>query len=166
MANDKSGAPRPFDVKTVEHLIGLMGQHDLAEIALVEGEHKIRLRKNVAPPPVVYAAQPAAAHHAPAPTQAAAPATGSPAPAAPAGKKLLEIKSEMVGTFYSKPKPDKPDYVSVGTKVKPDTVVCQIEAMKIFNELPAGVSGTVAEACVKNGEFVEFGTVLFRVEPQ
>jgi acetyl-CoA carboxylase biotin carboxyl carrier protein len=162
VANEKSAPPRPFDVKTVEHLIGLMGQHDLAEIALVEGDHRIRLRKNVAPPPVVYAAPPAVAHHAPAPAPAAA---AGPAPAAPAGKKLLEIKSEMVGTFYSKPKPDKPDYVAVGAKVKPDTVVCQIEAMKIFNELPAGVSGTVAEACVKNGEFVEYGTVLFRVEP-
>ena len=71
----------------------------------------------------------------------------------------------MVGTFYAKPKPDKPDYVSVGSAVKPDTVVCQIEAMKIFNEVAAGVSGTVAEVCVRNGEFVEFGTVLFRVDP-
>lgn len=102
-----------------------------------------------------------AASPLPTPTQAAAtPAT----PVSPA-KKLLEIKSEMVGTFYAKPKPDKPDYVSVGSPVTPSTIVCQIEAMKIFNEMPAGVSGTIAEVCVKNGEPVEFGTVLFRVEP-
>lgn len=69
----------------------------------------------------------------------------------------------MVGTFFSKPKPDKPDYVTVGATINPATVVCLIEAMKIFNEVPAGVAGTVAEVCVKNGDFVEFGTVLFRV---
>jgi acetyl-CoA carboxylase biotin carboxyl carrier protein len=71
----------------------------------------------------------------------------------------------MVGTFYSRPKPDKPDFVSVGGRVTPDTVVCLIEAMKLYNDIKAGVSGTVKEVCVKNGDFVEFGTVLFRVDP-
>ena len=154
---DPKPSPRPFDVRTVEHLIGLMAAHDLTEIALREGDQQIRLRKGGPPvfvPPVAPLNHPHAA------------AVGTPeanSDSAPA-RKLYEIKSEMVGTFYSKPKPDKPDYVSVGTAVKPDTVVCQIEAMKIFNEVPAGVAGTVAEVCVKNGEFVEFGTVLFRVD--
>jgi acetyl-CoA carboxylase biotin carboxyl carrier protein len=164
VATEKAGSPRPFDVKTIEHLIGLMAQHELAEIALQEGEQKIRLRKAVAPSPVVYAAPPVA--HAPAPSLAARTSdTAAAAAPAPVGKKLLEIKSEMVGTFYAKPKPDKDDYVKVGGRVSPDTVVCQIEAMKIFNEVTAGVAGTVAETCVKNGDFVEFGTVLFRVDP-
>jgi acetyl-CoA carboxylase biotin carboxyl carrier protein len=71
----------------------------------------------------------------------------------------------MVGTFYAKPKPDKPDYVSIGSKVTPDTVVCLIEAMKLYNDIKAEVSGRIAEVCVKNGDFVEFNQVLFRVEP-
>lgn len=155
-------APRPFDVATVEHLIGLMAKHDLSEISLQEGDQRIKLSKGgvaayaPGPAPVPYTPPPAAPGGTP------APAASPPPPAAPAG---LEIKSEMVGTFYSKPKPDKPDYVSVGSKVTPNTVVCTIEAMKIFNEVPAGVSGTIREVCVKNGEFVEFGTVLFRVDP-
>lgn len=152
-------APRPFDVATVEHLIGLMAKHDLSEISLQEGDQRIKLRKG-AEPVVGYAPPPvAAAPAAPPPPQTGAAPQAAPAPAG------LEIKSEMVGTFYSKPKPDKPDYVSVGAKLQPNTVVGQIEAMKIFNEVPAGVSGTVREVCVKNGEFVEFGTVLFRVDP-
>ena len=87
-----------------------------------------------------------------------------PPPAAPA-KKLLEIKSELVGTFYAKPAPDKDDYVKVGSRVNPDTVVCKVEAMKIFNDITAKCTGAVAEVCVKNGDFVEFDQVLFRVDP-
>ena len=71
----------------------------------------------------------------------------------------------MVGTYYSKPAPDKPDYVVVGARVGPATVVCKLEAMKIFNDLAAEVSGTIAEVCVKNGESVDFNRVLFRVDP-
>jgi acetyl-CoA carboxylase biotin carboxyl carrier protein len=161
-SSSKAQEPRPFDVQTVEHLIGLMAKHDLSEIALVEGDHRIRLRKAV--PPVVHAVATHAApvHHAPA--QVAAPAVSAPAtPAAPT-KKLHEIKSVMVGTFYTRPKPEKDEYVKVGTVLKADTTICQIEAMKIFNEIKAECTGTVAEVCVKNGDAVDFGTVLFRIE--
>lgn len=153
MASDpKPGTPRPFDVTTVEHLIGLMAQHDLTEIALQEGEQRIRLRKGGAP---VVVAAPAAA--------APAPAAGSPAPTAPA-KKYHEIKSEMVGTFFARPDPKKPEFVKVGSAVKPDTTVCLIEAMKIYNEIKADVAGTIAEVCVNDKDPVEFGTILFRVD--
>lgn len=165
MADDKRETPRPFDVKTVEYLLGLMTKHELSEVDLQEGEQRIRLRKGFPPPAASYAT-PAVAHPlaiAAPPPVAATPAVPPP-PAAPA-KKLLEIKSPMVGTFYAKPGPDKADYVTVGTRVKPDTVVCKIEAMKIFNDHVAECAGTVAEVCVKNGDFVEFGTVLFRVDP-
>jgi acetyl-CoA carboxylase biotin carboxyl carrier protein len=91
--------------------------------------------------------------------------TEASAPPAPPARNLLEIKSPMVGTFYSKPKPDKPDFVSVGGVVRPDTVVCLIEAMKLYNDIKAEVSGRIAEVCVNNGDFVEFNQVLFRVEP-
>ncbi|HET6575620.1 MAG TPA: acetyl-CoA carboxylase biotin carboxyl carrier protein [Fimbriiglobus sp.] len=159
MATDPNpGARRPFDVQTIEHLIGLMAQHDLTEIALREGEQTIRLRK-AGPAPVL--AYPPPAHY-PA-SLPANPGTNTPGPAA--DTKYHEIKSEMVGTFYSRPKPDKNDFVKVGAKLKPDTTVCLIEAMKIFNEIKADVAGTVAEVCVANGDPVDFGQVLFRVDP-
>ena len=125
MATDpKSGVPRPFDVSTIERLIDLMAQHDLSEISLAEGEQRIRLRKGfpLAQAPGTYIPG----------TPAPAVATGSPSAAPPPGantpgspiSKLLEIKSPMVGTYYSKATPDKPDYVSVGSKVTANTVVC------------------------------------------
>ena len=164
MADDKRDAPRPFDVRTVEYLLKLMSEHELSEIALQEGDQRIRLRKGG----VAITALPTAAVAPPAPVASAPTPAASPAtPAAPAAsaKNYIEIKSPMVGTFYAKPKPDKPDYVAVGAKVTPKTVVCQIEAMKLFNEIAAECSGTVTEVCVKNGDAVEYNQVLFRVEP-
>jgi len=161
--NPKPASPRPFDVKTVEHLIGLMAEHDLSEISLVEGEQRIKLRKGGAQ--VAYSTPVA---YAPTPQVSGAHASGSPTPAAtPVAPKsnLLEIKSPMVGTFYAKPDPAKPDFVSVGSKVSPTTVVCKLEAMKIFNDIAAEISGTIAEVCVKNAQPVDYGMVLFRVTP-
>ena len=158
MANDTT-APRPFDVQTVEFLIGLMGKHELTEISLQEGDQKIRLRKGGTP---VLVAAPAASAGNSAPAPAAPPAAA--APAAPA-KKYHEIKSEMVGTYYARPKPDKDPFVKVGQILKPDTLICQIEAMKIFNEIKAECAGTVVEICVNDKDPVDFGMVLFRVDP-
>jgi acetyl-CoA carboxylase biotin carboxyl carrier protein len=161
-AKPPTKAPGPFDVATVRELVELMDKYDLGEVDLNDGDQRIRLRKSrlmaapaaAAPPPTPLIA------HAPPP----AGSQPAPAPAAP-GKKLLEIKSELVGTFYAKPAPDRDDYVKVGSRVTPDTVVCKVEAMKIFNDITAKVTGSVAEVCVKNGEFVEFDQVLFRVDP-
>jgi len=158
VANDTT-APRPFDVQTVEFLIGLMGKHELTEISLQEGDQKIRLRKGGVP---VMVAAPAAPPSYSAPAPAAPPAVA--APAAPA-KKYHEIKSEMVGTYYARPKPDKDPFVKVGQILKPDTLICQIEAMKIFNEIKAECAGTVVEICVNDKDPVDFGMVLFRVDP-
>lgn len=166
MTDDKRDSPRPFDVRTVEYLLKLMTDHDLSELELKEGDQRIRLRKGAAIPPGFL---PAPAHYSPAanhpaPNSIPTPITQVPVPATTA-EKLVEIKSPMVGTFYSKPKPDKPEFVSVGSSVKPDTVVCLIEAMKLYNDIKAEVSGQIAEVCVKNGDFVEFNQVLFRVQP-
>jgi acetyl-CoA carboxylase biotin carboxyl carrier protein len=165
VADEKRDSPRPFDVRTVEYLIKLMTEHDLSEVELREGDQRIRVRKGVNPPAVAHAAP--APNSAPNPGYAPAPTvqTQTSAPPAPPVRNLLEIKSPMVGTFYSRPKPDRPDFVSVGAAVKPDTVVCLIEAMKLYNDIKAEVSGRIAEVCVNNGDFVEFNQVLFRVEP-
>jgi acetyl-CoA carboxylase biotin carboxyl carrier protein len=155
--------PGPFDVATVRELVELMDKFDLGEVDLNDGDQRIRLRKNR----FVAAAPAVAAPVALSPTHLAPSTNSQPAaspPAAPA-KKLLEIKSELVGTFYAKPAPDKDDYVKVGSRVSPDTVVCKVEAMKIFNDITAKVTGTIAEVCAQNGQFVEFDQVLFRVDP-
>jgi len=98
----------------------------------------------------------------------ASPAAGqsalSPAPA-PAASHLLEIKSPMVGTFYSAPEPGAQAYVKVGSRATVGQVVCIIEAMKIMNEIESEVGGVVKEVCVQNAQPVEFGQVLFRVDP-
>jgi acetyl-CoA carboxylase biotin carboxyl carrier protein len=79
---------------------------------------------------------------------------------------LLEIVSPMVGTFYRAPAPDAPPYVSVGQRVASGDTVCIIEAMKLMNELEGEVTGTIVEVCVENAQPVEYGQVLFRVDPR
>jgi acetyl-CoA carboxylase biotin carboxyl carrier protein len=112
---------------------------------------------------VVVAAPAAVVPAAPAAPAGAAPAAPSAAPAPPSA--LLEIKSPMVGTFYKAPEPGAEPYVKVGTRVTQGQVVCIIEAMKIMNEIEAEVQGAIREVCVENAQPVEFGQVLFRVDP-
>jgi acetyl-CoA carboxylase biotin carboxyl carrier protein len=106
----------------------------------------------------VFVSQPAGA---PAPAAAA----GSPSPAAVAGPPLSEIKSPMVGTFYQSPEPAAQPYVKVGSRVTVGQVVCIIEAMKIMNEIESEVSGVIRDVVAQNAQPVEFGQVLFRVDP-
>ena len=111
------------------------------------------------------AAAPAAPASAPA---APSPASAAAAPAAESSKAastLLEVKSPMVGTFYSKPEPGANAYVSVGTRVAKGQILCIIEAMKIMNEIECEVSGTVVDVLVQDSSAVEYGQVLFRVDP-
>jgi acetyl-CoA carboxylase biotin carboxyl carrier protein len=82
--------------------------------------------------------------------------------AAPAG---ILIESPMVGTYYASSAPDTPPFVSIGAHVHPDATICVIEAMKVFTEIPAGVSGTITAVLVQNGQPVEYGQPLFRVNP-
>jgi len=104
-------------------------------------------------------AAPVAMPVAPAPTAEAPPAP------APAPSTLKEIRSPMVGTFYKSPEPGADAYVSVGTRVSPGQPVCIIEAMKIMNEIEAELGGVVREVCVNDSTPVEYGQVLFRVDP-
>ena len=107
---------------------------------------------------------------APAPSQvhaasaAPASASGGVAPSAPATH-MLEIKSPMVGTFYAKPEPGAEPYVRVGSRVSTGQTLCIIEAMKIMNPLDAEISGVIREVAVEDAQPVEFGQVLFRVDP-
>jgi len=165
VADEANKAPGPFDVRTVRALVALMSQHELGEIDLRDGTQRIRLRRTLGG----VVAMPAPA--APAvptvnPVTPASPARSETAPSQPAsGKKLIEIKSPTPGTYYSSASPDAPPFVKVGAKVAPSTVVCLIEAMKIFNEINADCSGTIAEILVENQQAVEYNQVLFRVDP-
>ncbi|OLC98777.1 MAG: acetyl-CoA carboxylase, biotin carboxyl carrier protein [Gemmatimonadetes bacterium 13_1_40CM_3_70_8] len=93
------------------------------------------------------------------------PGTAAAAPAAAPKAQLVDIKSPMVGTFYSAPEPGAEPYVKAGSRVAAGQVVCIIEAMKIMNEIEAEVAGLVREVCVENAQPVEFGQPLFRVDP-
>jgi len=153
-----------FDVKKVRKFIELMNEHDLAEIDLRQNDQRIRLRRG--PEAVSFAAMPSVSA-APLP---AAPASGGSerrAVEAPADdSKAAYIRSPMVGTFYSASNPESPAFVKVGDHVGPDTTVCIIEAMKVFNEIPAECSGRIAAVMAKNGDAIEFNQPLFRVEPE
>jgi acetyl-CoA carboxylase biotin carboxyl carrier protein len=157
---DDQEMPRPFDVRTIRYLVRLMSNHDISEINLAEGDQRIRIRRG---PRVVQTAAPIAAL-ASAPSHAASAATPTPATEKPASK-LIDIKSPTVGTFYAQRDPGSPPFVTVGSRVNPATVVCLIEAMKVYNDIQAEVSGVIREVCINNKESVEFNTVLFRVDP-
>jgi acetyl-CoA carboxylase biotin carboxyl carrier protein len=167
VADDTSKIPSPFDVRTIKDLVLLMSRHDLSEIDLREGDLRIRLRRG--PQGVTVAGGAVTTLLPAAPGVAAVPsATESRPPSdepAVQSKTAHEIKSPTPGTFYASSTPDAEPFVKVGSKVTPDTVVCLIEAMKIFNEITADCTGIITEICVNNQQPVEFGQVLFRVEP-
>ncbi len=148
-----------FDVRKVRRLVELMNEHELAEIDLRQGDQRIRLRRDQEPTVV---AAPAAV-----PTPVAAPTTVAPvaATAAPVDDASTSIiASPMVGTFYKSSSPDSAPFVKVGDQVGPDTTVCIVEAMKVFNEIPAECSGKIVAVLVESGDSVEYGQPLFKVQ--
>jgi acetyl-CoA carboxylase biotin carboxyl carrier protein len=151
------------DTARVKDLIALMADNGLSEIELVEANSRILLRRGGTSAPAPVAGVPAPIHYA---APAAAPAApAATVPAAQPEEKLLTIKSPMVGTYYAAPSPDAGPYVSIGSAVDAKTVVCIIEAMKVFNPIAAEISGTIAKILVTNGQVVEYGQPLFLVKP-
>ena len=161
MSKEKSD-DQVFDVKRIKELIELMKEHELNEVDLRQAEKRIRLRRGQENMPMMAmpAAAPMPAAAAPVPAAAAADAT-----AEPEVDNCVYITSPTVGTFYDKPKPDAKTFVSVGDVVSADTVVCLVEAMKMYNEIPAGVSGKIVECLVKNEDAVDVNKPLFKVDP-
>jgi len=165
VADDSARTSGPFDVATVQALIALMTEHDLSEVDLRSADQRIRLRRGHAPIVTGIAGVPAPAIAAPAASAATSAVPKPDATPTAAAKKLIEIKSPTPGTFYAAPSPDAQPFVRVGSKVTSATVVCMIEAMKIFNEIQADCAGVIAEILVENQQPVEYGQVLFRVDP-
>jgi acetyl-CoA carboxylase biotin carboxyl carrier protein len=164
-----------IDLEFLRGLIGAVDESGIDSLEISRGGTRIRISKTPPPAPVHAAAPMAAPAHLQMPPahdvgipRAAAPAGGSAAaeaPAAAAPSSLVEIKSPMVGTFYRSPAPEAPSYVEPGSRVTKGQTLCILEAMKLMNELESDVAGTVREICVENGEPVEYGQVLFRIEP-
>lgn len=150
-----------FEVSRVRQLIELMNEFDMSEVNLRQGDQRIHLRKkqDVIASMTPMAAPAPVAHH-PAPTAAAPAAASASAPAASG----TFITSPMVGTYYASSKPDAPAYVKVGDQVGPESIVCIIEAMKVFNEIPAEMSGKITAVLVQTGDAVEYGQKLFQIE--
>jgi acetyl-CoA carboxylase biotin carboxyl carrier protein len=164
--------PKPergrLELQEIKRLIEMIERSPITEFELVDKDLRIRISKNgkeSATVQMVTAPIPAAL---PLPSGPAASADGQvPAPATPPVKAatLTDVKSPMVGTMYRAPAPDAEPYVRVGDMVEPGKVLCIVEAMKLMNELEAEVSGRIVEICVENAQPVEFGQVLFRIEP-
>jgi acetyl-CoA carboxylase biotin carboxyl carrier protein len=163
VADEAPANSGPFDVKTVRLLVALMERHDLSEIDLRNGEQRIRLRRgpqHVAAAPIVSLPAVTAAPSPPAGGQTATSETNKPV-----SKATIPITSPTPGTYYAAPKPGAPPFVDVGARVTPTTVVCMIEAMKIFNEITADCTGVITEILVENQQPVEYGQVLFHIDP-
>jgi acetyl-CoA carboxylase biotin carboxyl carrier protein len=152
-------AQKDADLQKIEELIDIMERKNLVEVEIKHGEDKILLKRYQ--PQAAVATVPMMAPAAPMVPAGSTP-TGS---ASTLQEGLVEIKSSVVGTFYSAPSPESEPYVEVGTHVDEQTVVCIIEAMKVMNEIKAETNGTITEILVTNGQAVQYGQVLFRVKP-
>ncbi len=155
-----------MDLTEIKKIVKLMDDHGLSQFQYEKEDFNLKLKKGVdideiqsllgslgsAPAPVAPIAAPA-----PVP---AAPAAESAAPE-PAGE---EVSSPMVGTFYRKASPESPNFVEVGDAVSEGQTLCIIEAMKVMNEIKAEKSGTIAQVCVDDGNSVQFGDALFRLQ--
>jgi len=149
-----------FDLEQLRKLFQMMEEFAVTEVTLRRGDQKWRVQRG---PREVAAAAASAYQPQPAPVSSASGEAPASAPAA--ADNTVTINCPTVGTFYAAPNPDEEPLASIGSQVRADTIVCIVEAMKVFNQIPAGVSGTIIEALVNNGDAVEFGQPLFRVTP-
>ena len=150
-----------MDLQFLEGLIKALDESSLDSIEIERGGTRIRLSKSAPPATQTIGAPPASAAPVPVAATAAAPEAAAPVPT----NKYVDVKSPMVGTFYRSPAPDAPSYVERGSRVSPGDTLCIIEAMKLMNEMEAEVGGTIVEICVDNAVPVEWGQVLFRIDP-
>lgn len=161
----------------IKKLIKIVEDSEIDQLEVSRWGKKIKITRRISgsnghsgDSPVFQIASPMPAVAAPLPATQAAPAvlpSAAPVDSAPpsADKNYIEIKSPMVGTFYTAPAPDAPPYTKIGDRVSVGQVVCIIEAMKLMNEIESEVSGTVAKIVIENAQPVEFGQVLFLIDP-
>lgn len=160
--------------QVIENLIKLMVEHDLVELDVADGDQSVTLRRAnsqtqlypmAAPPTAMSLAAPISQQETSDSPSNPATADKSVTDTGDDDKNNITINSPMVGTFYSRPNPDTEPFVSVGSKVSDSSVVCLVEAMKVFNEIKAECAGVIAEVLVKDGDPVEYGQPMFKVKP-
>lgn len=164
-----------MDIKEIQNLIKFVSKSGVNEVSLEQGDFKITIKTETTGPDPVYIQQtvPAMQHQA-----MAMPVADAPAPvAAPAASdavlnengidesKFITVKSPMIGTFYRRPSPDKDLFVNVGDTIAPGDIVCIIEAMKLFNEIEAEITGKIVKILVDDMSPVEYDQPLFLVDP-
>ena len=144
-------------IKEIKDMINLMNENDLTELEVEKDGVRIRLKKGAGgayEKAVEYVVPHPAGHQE------------KPSAAAPVEKRnTLEVKAPMVGTFYRSPSPEASPYVNIGDSIEPGQVICIIEAMKLMNEIKSDVKGKIVEIQADNAEPVEFGQILFVIEP-
>lgn len=159
-----------MELKEIKELIKLVSEAEVSEVEVEKGDFKIAIKKVEEKTTYVQAAP--AVQQAPAPIQVnvpaapAAPVVATPAAPAANASNLITIKSPMIGTFYKSSSPDKPAFVNVGDEIKVGSVLCIVEAMKLFNEIESEVSGKIVKILVENASPVEYDQPLFLVEPK
>ena len=162
-----------IDLEFIERLIQVLDESGLDSLEIERGGTRVKLAKTpsgTAAPlsflsPGIAQAAPAASAPASQPSEGEGAVAASREKPSKTASHFVDITAPMVGTFYTAPAPDAPPYVEPGSRVKPGDTLCIIEAMKLMNELECEISGTIAEVCVENAQPVEFGQVLFRVDP-
>ncbi|KFE63608.1 Biotin carboxyl carrier protein of acetyl-CoA carboxylase [Hyalangium minutum] len=168
-----------MDVDALRQIVEMLEASDVTRLVWQKGDERLYIRRGHGPAPTIvhHAAPvtPSVSPVAPLPMEYAAPAPARPsapvsapaaaAPAKPAEKPGQLMTSPFVGTFYRTPAPDQPPFAEVGSVVKKGQVLCIVEAMKLMNEIEAEMAGRVTEILVENGQPVEFGQALFRIEP-
>ena len=161
-----------MELKEIQNLIKFVAKSGVNEVHVEMGETKVTIKTGgdvvqqvVTAPAAIEVATPAAPVVAPAPAPAAEPAPPAPAAATAENDNHITIKSPIIGTFYRKPSPDKPNFVEAGDQVNEGDVLCVVEAMKLFNEIESEVSGTIVKVLVDNSSPVEFDQPLFIIDP-
>jgi acetyl-CoA carboxylase biotin carboxyl carrier protein len=160
-----------MDFKQIQELIKMINKSEIGEVTIEQKDFKVTIKQKeklvtqmVSAPVASAPVQQAAPQAAPAPSLAGSPSSDKPA--APAvSDKYITIKSPMIGTFYRRPSPDKPNFVEVGDEVSPGKVVCIIEAMKLFNEIESEVKGKIVKLLVEDASPVEYDQPLYLVDP-
>lgn len=161
-----------LDLNEIRELLAALNQTDIAELTIKHGDFELTVRRACAPQlsPLLSSDESVALAVSAALTSAS-PITTAPSEAIPpptsakSERRLIEITSPMVGTFYRSPSPDDESFVDLGDRIQTGQTVCIIEAMKLMNEIEAEVSGEIVEILVQNAQPVEYGQVLMRVNP-
>jgi acetyl-CoA carboxylase biotin carboxyl carrier protein len=155
-----------MDIKQIQDLIRFVAKSGVNEVSIEQNDFKITIKTNQAPT-YVTATVPQPAVEQPAASSAPAPVAETAPVATPVAdtSHYITVKSPMIGTFYRSSTPEKPMFVNVGDEIKPGSVLCIIEAMKLFNEIESEVSGRIVKILVDNASPVEYDQPLFLVEP-